>query len=377
MQTLPTLLVVGAFPPESSKVRGGQVTACGAVMQPPFTSRFMVRVIDTTQRSNPPPPLPTRAFFAARRICTFLRQLLVHRPHGVLLFADVGMSFVEKGCMSVLARFTRTPSVLFLRGGELIEVFERSWVQRRLMKALLTRADRFLCQGPTWQAFAVNKLGYPTDRAPIIPNWTATEDLLRIGRARTPKIEPAIPRVVFVGWLEREKGIEELLTAVKTLRADGLSFTVSLIGDGKGRPWIESFVQDHAIRDCVHLAGWQTPEQIRAHLAAHDIFALPSWAEGMPNSLIEAMSAGLACICTRVGVVSDFVVDREHALLIAHQSPQELVAAIRTLVQDSELRHKLGCCACALAEHVFSERRGVERFAALVETAVCRPAISR
>lgn len=372
-QSVPKLLAVGAFPPPSTEVRGGQVTTGRAVMGAEFSARFAVRFIDSTQKTNPPPPLLVRGGYAALRLIKFAWEVLVHRPSGVLLFATVGPSYVEKGCMSVLARLLRIPSILFLRGGNLIHDFDRSRIQRWLMKALLTHADRFLCQGPSWQSFAVDKLGYSVESSPIIPNWTATEALLRIGRKRVPQPHPRRARVLFVGWLERAKGVEDLVIAARLLKESGLDFELSVVGDGHSRGWLEAFVREHSLEDCVRFLGWKSPEEVRSHLACNDIFVLPSWGEGMPNALIEAMASRLACVCSRVGMVPDFLLNGTHALLTAARDPQELGEALKLLIEDAALRQSLADRAFELAEEVFSERLGVKRFADAVEVVIRQP----
>jgi len=372
-QSAPKLLAVGAFPPPSMKVRGGQITTGRAVKGDEFSARFAVRFIDSTQKTNPPPPLLVRGGYAALRLIKFAWEVLAHRPEGVLLFAAVGSSYIEKGCMSTLAHLFRVPSILFLRGGDLIHDFDRLRIQRWLIKALLTHADRFFCQGPSWQRFAVDKLGYSVESSPIIPNWTATEDLLRIGRERVPQPHPRRARVLYVGWLEREKGIEDLLIAARLLKESGLDFKLSLVGDGHSRQWLEAFVREHSLKDRVRLLGWQSPEEVRSHLASNDIFVLPSWGEGMPNALIEAMAARLACVCSRVGMVPDFLLDGTHALLTAPRNPQELGEALKVLIEDAALRHDLADRAFELAAEVFSERLGVTRFADEVEVVLRQP----
>jgi glycosyltransferase involved in cell wall biosynthesis len=290
----PRLLMIGAFPSPSSTAVGGQITACGLLRKGHFADNFEIRVIDSTQSSNPPAALPFRACRAIGRVLACVWELSFRRPDVVLIFATVGASYVEKGCMSLLCEALRVRRALFLRGGELIDVFQRSWLQRGLMRALLRRASLFLCQGPSWQKFAVDKLNYPIDRCPIIPNWTATEDLLLIGRGRSERRHTSQPRFLFTGWLEREKGIEELLLATRTLRDEGLDFRLTLVGDGHCMPWVTQFVQANSLQQHVVISGWQSPKEIRRTLSDHDIFVLPSWAEGMSNSLIEAMAARLA-----------------------------------------------------------------------------------
>jgi glycosyltransferase involved in cell wall biosynthesis len=88
-----------------------------------------------------------------------------------------------------------------------------------------------------------------------------------------------------------------------------------------------------------------------------DIFVLPSWAEGLPNAMIEAMAAGLACVVSAVGNVPDVVTDEREALLVPPREIAALAMALERLLVDRPLRDRL-----ASAAHEFAAARfGVER----------------
>ena len=70
------------------------------------------------------------------------------------------------------------------------------------------------------------------------------------------------------------------------------------------------------IQNNISLTGWLSDQEIITHLKSSDIFVLPSWYEGMPNSLIEALASGLPSICSSVGIIPDYVIDGVNGLLI-------------------------------------------------------------
>ena len=72
----------------------------------------------------------------------------------------------------------------------------------------------------------------------------------------------------------------------------------------------------------------------------HDVFVLPSWSEGLPNAVIEAMGTGLCAIITDVGVISDFFTDEKEALVIKPKSEIELAKALEKLSKNKKLRQK-------------------------------------
>ena len=93
------------------------------------------------------------------------------------------------------------------------------------------------------------------------------------------------------------------------------------------------------------MPGWVGPEQARALLASSDILVLPSFDENLPMSVIEGMSAGLAVVATPVGAVEDILSDGDTGLLVPPGDPAALADALRKLVQDPQLRRKLGHAA--------------------------------
>ena len=108
------ILVVGAFPPANSRIVGGIVTICKLLIESDFRDYFDLILIDSTQKSNPPPQLSIRLFYALRRLFAFISVLVRDKPDSVLLFTAVGASVVEKGTMAWLARLQNRPVFLFL-----------------------------------------------------------------------------------------------------------------------------------------------------------------------------------------------------------------------------------------------------------------------
>jgi glycosyltransferase involved in cell wall biosynthesis len=88
-------------------------------------------------------------------------------------------------------------------------------------------------------------------------------------------------------------------------------------------------------------------------LAALDVFVLPSLSEGLNNTILEAMAAGLPVVATRVGGADEMVVDRRTGLLVPPGSPQTIADAVKRLLQDSSLRMAMGKAGRARAETEF------------------------
>jgi glycosyltransferase involved in cell wall biosynthesis len=353
------LLIVGGFPPEGAKVYGGIVTSCRALVNSQFAEIFQLELLDTTQISNPPPMFLVRLVLASRRFMNYLVKLIIFRPDTVLLFTSRGASLVEKGMMAWVARCLGVPSMIFPRGGALMVDYDEQKWQQFWIRFLLKGAKIFLCQGPSWQRFAIDKIGFPQQQTEVVLNWTATSDLLLVGTQR--KVEETNPeiRFLFVGWLEREKGIFELLEACAAL-AKERKFLLTIAGRGRVEREAMEYVKSKGLDQHVSFSGWVEGASLVELYSKHDVFVLPSWTEGFPNSMIEAMACKLAVIVTDVGNIPDLVSDGEQALLIPSRNVEALKRAMLLMMDNPSAMRGLAQCGHLMAIEKFSVGKAVD-----------------
>lgn len=143
-----------------------------------------------------------------------------------------------------------------------------------------------------------------------------------------------------VGRLSKEKGFHHLIESVAQLRASGLPVSLMLAGDGPDRLSLEQRARSLGLDGHAKFLGVRADP--RPVYAAMDVFALPSLEEGSPNALLEAMACGRAVVVSNVGGVASIVEHERSGLLVPAQSPELFAAALRRVVMDRGLRHKLG-----------------------------------
>lgn len=163
-----------------------------------------------------------------------------------------------------------------------------------------------------------------------------------------PDHEPAAPAneafgILYVGRLVPFKGQAILLEAIASMRAAGVDARLTLIGEGPSRQSLERRVHGLGLAAVVTFAGAVGQDEIRAHYAAADAFCLPSFAEGVPVVLMEAMAMRLPVVTTRVMGIPELVDDGEDGLLVRPGRPDDLAHALTRLAGDQELRKRLGC----------------------------------
>jgi glycosyltransferase involved in cell wall biosynthesis len=156
-----------------------------------------------------------------------------------------------------------------------------------------------------------------------------------------------------VGRLDHAKGFAFLIKGVASLAADHPRLHLALAGDGPLRRILEEDAERLGILDRVHFLGFQT--DVADVYDALDVFALPSVCEALPYALLEAMGAQLPVVATSVGGVGEVVVARETGFLVPPRNPQALAAALKQLLGDPDLRHRMGHAGRARVETHFSE----------------------
>jgi glycosyltransferase involved in cell wall biosynthesis len=111
-------------------------------------------------------------------------------------------------------------------------------------------------------------------------------------------------------------------------------------------------------------------EQKELYLLDTDIFVLPSWSEGFPLVILEAMAAGCPVISTRVGAIPEVVLDGVTGILVEKQNPQQLAQAMITLIENPDLRRQMGQAGRKRFEEHFTFDRCIDRMIAVFNNAV-------
>lgn len=145
-----------------------------------------------------------------------------------------------------------------------------------------------------------------------------------------------VPTLVSVGRLAHEKGHLVLLQSLTRPPLLGSRLRVVIIGDGPERKTLESYVADHHLASTVELVGWQPTEQVLRTMRAATALVMPSFAEGLPVSIMEAYLVGLPVISSDVGGVSELVEPGVCGWLVTPGSVEELTAALADLVAMGE-----------------------------------------
>lgn len=272
-------------------------------------------------------PLLTRPFngwLCARTLHAPLREFA---PDVVLSYWLYPDAF---GAMRA-ARCARLPLVVGARGSDLRV---RDAVSRRLTRPVLHAAKRILVVSEDLGRVAERDYDADPARIRAIPNGcdaTIFHPRDRSDARAALGIDADAELVIYVGRLVPEKGLRELLDAMATLAPQRPKLQLALVGEGPMRAELDAKVAaDPTLR--VHLPGAQGPHEVARWMAASDLVTLPSYSEGHPNVLVEALACGRPVVATPVGGIPE-VVDADCGLLVAARDPVALAAGLRDALE--------------------------------------------
>lgn len=160
--------------------------------------------------------------------------------------------------------------------------------------------------------------------------------------------------ILFVGRLAAVKGVPLLLEAVSALRGGHPDLKVTIVGDGPDRDRLEAQVAELGLAEVVEFLGYQSQAAVAGILEGVDMLVLPSFAEGVPVVLMEAMATRRPVIATRVAGIPELVEDGVSGILVPPGNVAALIAAIEQLLSSATLAAGMGGAGRAKVEMAFS-----------------------
>jgi glycosyltransferase involved in cell wall biosynthesis len=243
------------------------------------------------------------------------------------------------------------------------EYLEPHQRHQRTLKWVSGSIQVFSLVGERMRRFYEDTIGIPQDRLRIIPNGIDVS-YGPVDDKRALRAELGLPTTGFIvgsaGRLSHEKNFQDLLIAVSRRRASGGQPHLALFGEGAEREKLEQLRTALGLEEHVSFLGWRT--DLPRLLGALDAFALCSNAEGLPLSVLEAMSAGLPSVCTPVGDNPVIVQNNRTGFLFAIGDVDALTGHLGQLEDCPELRRSLGSEARRLVETKYSRTTMIDRY---------------
>jgi glycosyltransferase involved in cell wall biosynthesis len=289
-------------------------------------------------------------------IGAYLRFLTV-LPRAEIVHAHVSAdaSYYRKKVFIDTAFFFRKRIVISHHGGDFQTFYHKQSPhgQKRVCRTL-DKAEVFLVLSPEWKEFFLPMV-VPL-KIEVLENG--------VPLPAKKKKDYANQELLHLGRLCREKGVGELLEALPRIRECFPAAKLYLGGVWESN---ELKKQAEGLGELVEFVGWLDGEGKEKYQERCSVFVLPTYFEGQPNALLEAMAAGMAVVATAVGGIPHVVKDGVNGRLIAPKDSEALYNALTELLENEELRRRYGEAARAEMETRFSMSDRVGRLVAVYE----------
>lgn len=294
---------------------------------------------------------------AVRAWLYFLLLLLPGRVALVHLHMASRASFWRKLAFFLSAFASNVPVIVHLHGGEFPLFYGKESLPlvRRLIRFVFEHASRVIVLSHTWREWVMTE--FPKAHVSVVYNPVVLE-------APTACEARDAAMLLVLGRLGKGKGTYDLLEAIVILAERFPRLQVLLGGDGELES-IRSRAAALGIADKVRLLGWVRGDDKRALLARASLYVLPSYHEGLPMSVLEAMAAGLPVVATPVGGIPEAVCDGVEGFLVQPGDVVALADRVGRLLADADLRQRMGEAGRRKVEQLFAVEKIVPQISAI------------
>lgn len=333
---------------------GGQMYACNSLVNSLLKNEVDFILIDSTAESVPAPPFYKRLPKAILRVVDLLKELCGRNVSSVLIFSSAGQSFVEKGLMALMSKLFGKKVLFAPRSGLIKDNYENSTFFKWYIPLIIKYSDVVICQGNVWRDFYKEISQVDDHKFLVIPNWINVKPY--IDNNPVYNSSKAVMTILYMGWLERYKGVFDFIDSLRLLRDKGVDFKVKICGMGSAKDEMLNLIKEYRLEGHVEYVGWVVGPEKMEQFTKTDIFVLPSHREGMPNVVMEAMASGIPVVATRVGGVPELIQDGVNGFLVDLGRSDQLFVAIERLIYSEELR----CTFSENARRFIIENNSVE-----------------
>lgn len=256
------------------------------------------------------------------------------------LHVAAGGSAYRKLLLAHVARRLKIPYVVHLHGSRFHEFYPSlSQCPRRAVDQLFLESANIIVLGKYWAQFIGDALPVVRGKITVLHNATRPASTVSNGEYKGE----ACVNISCLGELGARKGTPQLIEALGLL-ADLSNWKITIAGNGD---IVESGAQAErlGISNQVSIPGWVTPEKVDLILSGTDILVLPSFAENLPMAILEGFAHGIPVISTPVGAIPEVIEHERNGLIVPAGEVSTLAAALRRLIENPDLRHRLGAAA--------------------------------
>jgi len=332
---------------------GGMASVTEQMLSLDFGGRYRVEAFPVTVSMGEAESWYRRVNRHVRCMKSLTATIRRLRPAIIHIHTCSGFSFYRSAVDMVVAKRMGCRTILHIHGAAFDKFHaDAGIVERRLIAWSLSRVDRVIALSTSWgEKLCVIA---PRARVAVVENAVSipVDDAVRDHRGPC--------RFLLLARMDEWKGIDDLLEAAAHLQSGGATFEIVLAGPAGSAGdavILDKKIRARGLQKAIRYVGPVRGEDKSKLLRRADVYIQPSHYEGMPLSLLEALSYGLPVVATRVGAVPEVVTDSREGLLVPPHRPDRLASAMRTLASDEPQRQSMGRDARRLAISRFSLER--------------------
>ncbi|MGN6435070.1 MAG: glycosyltransferase family 4 protein [Agriterribacter sp.] len=272
-------------------------------------------------------PYYIKAVLKTSFLLIFNRDIKIVHIHGAArgsIFRKAGLFFVSKYLF-------RKRVIYHSHGSELKLFYETSGKSvKRLMRFLFENVDEIICLSRQWEDFF--RFNFNVKNITILENIVEKNNAHRINA-----IQPGKPIIfLFLGAIGKRKGIFDLLEVLAENKSKLESRMILLVGGNGEVKKLTDYLEEHDLTEWVKFEGWVNGEKKKNLLSKSNVYILPSYNEGLPLSILEAMSYQLAVISTPIGGIPEVVKNGMNGYLVNPGDKSALLQSINNVLQNPE-----------------------------------------
>ncbi len=265
-----------------------------------------------------------------KAILQFLYWMLFHPEIKIVhVQGSVGASFWRKAIFIYIAKFFHKKVVWHMHAGRFAVFYQQ---HRYAVRKVVDKSDVIIALSEYWKEYFKNE--FPTKRVEIIKNV--------ISAPVVHKQQTGYFTLLFLGLLGKNKGIYDLLECIRDHKVEFQGKLKLYIGGNGEIEHVKQLIKEYGIVDIVIFEGWVSGDKKIELLNKSDAYILPSYKEGLPISILEAMSYGMPIISTPVGGIPEIVSNGENGYLVEPGNKEDIYKAIMSLLNDADLRNRMG-----------------------------------
>ncbi len=274
-------------------------------------------------------------------LMVFLGKLLKGEVDVVHIHLAERGSVLRKSILALLAMAFRKPILLHAHGCEFHTFHAKLPPKLKLVVNLILQQCTYLIAlSESWKDYYITHCGLTEEQVVVLPNPVEIPETVPERTNSHKKI-----KFVSLGRIGTRKGTFDLLNAFAKLAPEHREKSELILAGIGELEQARSLAEELNLEQHVTFAGWVDPQQRGKLLSEADVFVLPSYNEGLPMALLEAMSWGLPSITTPVGGIPEVITHSETGLLVNPGEVQQLAEALESLIEHESLRLDMGNAA--------------------------------